>query len=111
MEHIDLGLIVATVVSCKKVNGTKRLYEIDVDCGEFGIKKIASSIPGQEYNKGLLGKQILVQIGVPEIEIFGIKSQARLLCCRSDGGKPGIASGKPVMVIAEDVVPAGSSVW
>ena len=111
VEHIDLGLRVATVLSCKKVNGTRMLHEILVDCGEEGTMRIASSIPGQDYGKVLVGRQILVQVGVPEVTIMGVKSQARLLCCRSDGGKPGMVSGKPVMLVPEEKIPAGSSAW
>jgi|GEM_PF-3512529 len=111
VEHLDLGLRVATVLSCRKVNGTRMLHEIAVDCGEDGTKNIASSIPGQDYGKELVGRQILVQIGVPEVTIMGVKSQARLLCCRSDGGKPGVVSGKPIMLVPEESIPAGSSAW
>ncbi|MBM3229079.1 hypothetical protein FJZ26_01490 [Candidatus Parvarchaeota archaeon] len=111
VEHTELGLRVALVISCAKVEGTKSLHKIVVDCGEDGCKTIASSIPGQNYDSCLVGKQILVQIGLPEIVIMGVKSQARLLCCRSDGGKSGIASGKPVMLLPESNVPSGSSVW
>lgn len=111
VEHTDLNLMIATVLSCKKVSGARTLHEIIVDCGTGGQRRIASSIPGQGYSKELVGRQILIQEGVPETTIMGIKSNARLLCCRSDGGKPGTASGRPIMVSPEEPVPTGSSVW
>ncbi|MBD3557336.1 hypothetical protein H6S82_00435 [Planktothrix sp. FACHB-1355] len=104
MKEEDLGIVIATVVSAEHITGTQRLHRIVLETADGETLQIASGIAGDFPAGYLIGKQVPVLTKVEPVKIRGILSQARFLAT-SDG------ENKPVLLIPETMVPAGSKVW
>lgn len=104
MKEQDLGIVVATVVSSERVLGASRLHKIVVDIGGGQTLVIASGVAGDLADGFLVGKQVPIQVGLPETRIRGIVSQARFLATSGE-------DGVPVLLHPHRPVVAGARVW
>lgn len=87
-----------TVVSAKVfAEARKPAYIVEVDFGEFGIKKSSAQITVNYQPDTLIGKQIIAVINFPAKQIGPIKSQF-LLCgfYKEDGSVVIIQPEQPV---------------
>lgn len=104
MKEQDLGIIIATVTATQHVPGTQRLHQITMDVGNGQTVRIASGIAGDFPSGYMVGKQVPILVSVNPVKIRGILSEARFLAT-SD------AEEKPVLLVPESLVPAGTKVW
>ncbi len=103
MEEESLGIVIGTVVSTEKVEGTNRLHIIKIDIGEK-IIQVASGVPGDFEPHFLVGKQIPLKIDVNPVKVRGIESQARFITTMG-------VDKKTVLLVPKEKVPNGSKVW
>jgi methionyl-tRNA synthetase len=104
MKEEDLGIVIATVIAAKHVQGTQRLHQITLQVGNGETVQIASGIAGDFPPGYMVGKQVPILVSVNPVKIRGILSEARFLAT-SD------AQDKPVLLIPEAPVPPGTKVW
>jgi methionyl-tRNA synthetase len=104
MKEEELGIIIATITATQHVPGTQRLHQITMDVGNGQTVQIASGIAGDFPSGYMVGKQVPILISVNPVKIRGILSEARFLAT-SD------AAEKPVLLVPESPVPAGTKVW
>lgn len=102
MEEPRLGIVIGTVTSCQRVEGTRRLFELRVNVGG-GDVLVATSLPSFLPEGALLGTQVPVKTDVEPATIHGVRSTARLLALRT-------ADGRPVMMAPATRVPDGTEV-
>jgi methionyl-tRNA synthetase len=104
MKDEELGIVIATVISAEHIEGTQRLHRILLESTDGEKLQIASGIAGDFPAGYLIGKQVPILVNVKPVKIRGILSQARFLAT-SD------TENKPVLLVPESFVPAGSKVW
>ncbi|MBI4137421.1 methionine--tRNA ligase [Candidatus Roizmanbacteria bacterium] len=81
-----LDIRIGTVKQVTLPEGSKKLYRIEVDCGEeLGSKIIFSGIKEFYTPEELLGKQIVVLLNLEPREFFGEKGQGMLLAADENG--------------------------
>lgn len=103
MEEASLGIVIGTVVSADKVEGTNRLHLVKVDVGGK-ILQVATGVPGDFEPGYLVGKQVQLKVDVPPVKVRGIESQARFITAMGEGNKT-------VLLCPAHKVPNGSKVW
>jgi methionyl-tRNA synthetase len=103
MTESELGIVIGTIKSTEKVEGTNRLHIIKIDVGDKEVQ-IASGVPGDFEPNALVGKQVPVKIDVDPVKVRGIESNARFLAISGE-------NNSTVMLLPEKSVPNGSKLW
>lgn len=88
-DHFQkLDMRVGTIKNVTLPEGSKKLYRIEVDCGEeLGNKVIFSGIKEFYSPDDLIGKQIVVLLNLEPREFFNEKGEGMLLAA-DDNGTP-----------------------
>jgi len=78
-EFKKLDMRVGTVVTVEHVKRTERLYKIQVDLGELGIRQTVSSLVGYYTPEELKGKKIVYLVNLKPARFSGELSEGMLL--------------------------------
>ena len=78
-EFKKLDMRVGTVVTVEHVKRTERLYKIQVDLGELGIRQTVSSLVGYYTPEELKGKKIIYLVNLKPARFSGELSEGMLL--------------------------------
>jgi tRNA-binding EMAP/Myf-like protein len=103
MNEEDLGIIIGTIKSVDRVQGTSRLCIIKVDIGGKEVQ-IATGAPSDFEQGYLTGKQVPIKVDVQPIKVRGIESQARFLTILG-------SNKETILLVPENKVADGSKVW
>jgi tRNA-binding EMAP/Myf-like protein len=102
MKEEPLGIVVGTIVSVEKAEGSDRLYAVRIDIGDR-VVQVATSLASFFERDQLIGKQIPVKTDVPPTTIRGVKSEARFIAILGD-------NKEPVLLMPEKTVRNGAMV-
>ncbi len=109
MEHITLDEFkkvvakIGTVVAAEAVEGSEKLIKLSLDFGEETPRQILSGIRQWYTPESLIGKQLLFVTNLAPRSMMGLESHGMLMAV--DG-----VDGKPVFLVPETTVEAGSTV-
>ena len=108
-EFKKMDIRVGTIREVESVAGTDKLLCCMVDFGEMELRQIVSGIHEfyPEYEK-LIGKQVLYIVNLEPRIIKGTESNGMLMAV--DGPSTTLGINKPVFLIPETEVNAGSKV-
>jgi methionyl-tRNA synthetase len=93
-------LCIGTIVSCEDVPKSDKLYKLEVDFGEQGMRQICSGIRLHFSKEYLIGKQATFVLNLAPRKLMGIESQGMMLLVEKDDG--GLS-----LVVPEHQVPSG----
>lgn len=105
MANIDdfgkLDIRIGTVVSAEKVEDADKLLKLEFDFGDEK-RQVVSGIAESYAPDELVGRQIPVIFNLEPRVIRGVESQGMILATSVDG--------KPIILVPDSEVPAGSGV-
>lgn len=79
-----LDMRVGTVVKAEPVPRTSKLYKIQVDLGEIGVKQTISSLVGYYAPEELINKRIIFLTNLKQTKFSGEISEGMLLAAEID---------------------------
>jgi methionine--tRNA ligase beta chain len=91
-----LDIRVGTIKTCKKVEGSDKLYRFEVDCGKEDYRQILSSLVDYYSAEELVGKVIPVIINLKPAKIFGETSYGMLLAAEIGDQCVLLTTDKPI---------------
>lgn len=100
-EFMKMDLRVGEILTVEKVEGTRKLYKIQVSLGEE-TKQMVSGIAEEYKPEDLIGKKVVIVANLKPAVIRGIESQTMLLAADVDG--------RAVIPFFIEDVPAGAKV-
>ena len=103
-EFSRLNIRIGKIVYAEKIRESRKLVKLIVDLGELGERQIIAGIGDAYTDESLLGKKIVVLTNLKPKRIMGMISQGMLLASGCEKG------GKPVLIVPEKDVKAGSRV-
>ncbi len=105
-EHVSIDelnkikLCVGTIISCEDVPKSDKLYKLQVDFGERGMRQICSGIRQHFSKDALIGKQAVFVFNLQPRKIMGLESQGMMLLTEKD-------DGSLTLIVPADAVPSG----
>lgn len=102
-EFEKIKIRVAQIISAKQIEGSDKLLEILLDTGE-DKRTVVAGIALDYAPDSLTNKKVLVVANLKPAEIFGKTSSGMLLAAKKD------KKSRPVLIFADDSIPAGASV-
>ena len=78
-EFKKLDMRVGTIVNVEHVKRTERLYKIQVDLGELGVRQTVSSLVGCYTPDELKGRKIIYLVNLKPAKFSGEMSEGMLL--------------------------------
>jgi methionine--tRNA ligase beta chain len=100
-DFMKLDIRVGTVTAADKVEGADKLIRLELDLGDEHRQVVAGmalSYTPEEF----IGKQVPILVNLESRKLRGIESQGMILAVDVDG--------KPVLLLPDREVPAGSVV-
>jgi len=101
-----LDMRVGLINSCEKVEKSKNLYKLLVDCGDVGIRQIITGIANYYSSDQLVNKKIVVLVNLKPKIIMGLRSEGMILAAD--------VNGEPFLLKIEEregrLVPPGSKI-
>jgi methionyl-tRNA synthetase len=79
-------LVVGTILGCKPVEGSDKLYRLQVEFGKFGQRQILSGVAQQLKPEELVGKQGVFILNLKPRKMLGLESQGMMLFAQDDTG-------------------------
>lgn len=80
-------LAVGTILTCQTVNGSDKLYKLEVDFGSIGIRQILSGVAQYFKPEDLVGKQGVAVINLRPRKMMGLISHGMMLFAADEKGK------------------------
>ncbi len=102
MKEDDLNIIIGTILSMDKVEGTDKLYLLKINAGQNQYQ-IATSLASFYKEQDLVGLQAPIKVDVSPRKILGVESNARFIAIMG-------ANGEPVLLLPQSKVPDGAIV-
>lgn len=78
-EFSRLDIRVGLVTECKKVEKSRNLYKLLVDCGDAGVRQIITGISNYYSIEQLLNKKIIVLVNLKPKMIMSLESKGMVL--------------------------------
>jgi methionyl-tRNA synthetase len=98
---MKLDIRIGTIKAAEKVQGTDKLIRLEVDLGEE-LRQVVAGMAHTYAPEAFIGKQVPILANLEPRTLRGIESRGMILAV--DVG------GKPVMLLPDCEVPAGSVV-
>ncbi|MBI2381299.1 MAG: hypothetical protein HYV16_11160 [Gammaproteobacteria bacterium] len=102
MKEEALNIVIGTVRSMEKVEGTDTLFLVKIDAGDT-VYQIATSLASFYSEPELIGKQVPIKIDVEPRKIRGVLSNARFIAVMG-------SNKEPVLLVPQSRVDDGSLV-
>ncbi|MFX0026884.1 MAG: methionine--tRNA ligase [Candidatus Hermodarchaeota archaeon] len=83
-EFLKLDIRVGLVKNCEKIENSKNLYKLQVDCGDLGIRQILTGIASYYSPDELINEKIVVLTNLKSRTMMGFESQGMLLAADFD---------------------------
>jgi methionyl-tRNA synthetase len=99
---MKVELRVARVLAAEAVPKSKKLIKLRVDAGSEE-RTIVAGIAEAYAPEQLIGRTIVIVANLKPAKLMGIESNGMVLAASPDGGKP-------ILVAADDTIPAGTRV-
>lgn len=93
-------LSVGTIISCEEVPKSDKMYKLEVDFGEYGLRQICSGVRAYFKKENLIGKQGVFVLNLAPRKIMGVESQGMMLFAEK-------SDGVLTMIIPAESVPEG----
>jgi methionine--tRNA ligase beta chain len=100
-DFMKLDIRIGTVRTAEKVQGTDKLIRLEIDLGDE-TRQVVAGMAHTYAPQEFIGRQVPILVNLEPRKLRGIESQGMILAADVDG--------KPVMLIPDGVVPAGSAV-
>jgi tRNA-binding protein len=85
-DFMKIEMRVGTIVAAEVFEGVRNpAYKIQVDFGEFGVRKSSAQITHLYQPAELIGRQVIAVINFPPKQIANIKSECLILGAVGDG--------------------------
>lgn len=78
-DFSKLDIRVGLIKDCMKIEKSKNLYKLVVDCGDAGIRQIITGIAKYYSTEQLVNKKIVVLVNLKPKIIMGFESKGMLL--------------------------------
>lgn len=102
-DFAKLDIRVGTITICEPVEGSEKLYKLEVDFGELGKRQILSGIQKFYTPDQLLGRQAMFIVNLAPRQMMGLESNGMLVAGHGE-------NGEAVLYILDQKVPNGSKV-
>jgi methionyl-tRNA synthetase len=102
MKENPLNIVIGTISSLEKVEGTDKLFLLKINTGENEYR-IATSLASYYQKNELVGQQIPIKIDVEPKKIRGVLSDARFIAVMDE-------NKEPVLLVPQHKVSNGSIV-
>ncbi|MFW9945208.1 MAG: methionine--tRNA ligase [Candidatus Odinarchaeota archaeon] len=83
-EFLKLDIRVGLVKNCEKIENSKNLYKLQVDCGDIGVRQILTGIASYYSPDELINEKIVVLTNLKSRTMMGFESQGMLLAADFD---------------------------
>lgn len=100
-RFLEVDLRVAQVLSAERIEGTDKLFRLQIDLGDEQRQLVAGVAQAYE-TEALVGKRIVVVANLKPARIRGVESQGMLLAADLDG--------RPIVATFDEAVPPGTRV-
>jgi len=100
-DFLKIEIRIGRIESAKKIEGADKLLELAVDIGDEK-RKLVAGIALQYRPEDLEGKSIPVLVNLEPRKIRGVESQGMILAADVEG--------KPVLIVPDSEVPAGTRI-
>ncbi len=101
-DFARVDLRVGKIISCKVVEGTEKLYQMEVDLGELGKRRTVAAIAPYYTPGELIGKSVIFVANLAPAKIRGLISEGMILAVD--------APNNVIIVTPEKEAPPGSKV-
>lgn len=91
-DFSKLEIKVGTITNCEPVKGSSKLYKLDVDFGELGMRTILTGMQSFYQPEDFKGLQTLFLYNLEPRKMMGLESQGMLLSAGTDPNK------KPILI-------------
>jgi len=91
-DFAKVHLVTGTILECKPVANSDKLYQLQVDMGALGQRQILSGISKFFTPEELIGKQAIFVANLAPRKMMGMESQGMLLTSDDGAGKLRIIS-------------------
>ena len=102
MKEEALNMVIGTICSLEKVEGTDKLFLLKIDAGSNEYQ-IATSLASFYTEQDLIGQQVPIKIDVEPKKIRGVISNARFIAVMG-------SNKEPVLLLPQDKVANGAVV-
>jgi len=100
-DFLKVELVVGTIEQCEPVASSNKLYALQVNFGDRGMRQILAGLAAYHTPQALLNKQVVFVFNLKPRAMVGMQSQGMLLTTKS-------ADGIPHPVTAPTLVPNGT---
>jgi methionine--tRNA ligase beta chain len=100
-DFMKLDIRIGTVRKAEKVQGTDKLIRLEIDLGEE-LRQVVAGMAHTYKPEEFIGKQVPILVNLEPRTLRGIESRGMILAVDVEG--------KPVMLLPDREVPAGSVV-
>ena len=100
-DFMKLDIRIGTITAADKVAGADRLIRLEIDLGTEQRQVVAGMAPVYSPEE-FIGKQVPILVNLEPRKLRGIESQGMILAVDVDG--------RPVLLLPDREVPAGSLV-
>lgn len=100
-DFAKIELKVGTILSAERIEGSEKLYKLQVDFDEEQPRQVLSGIKAWYQPEDLVQKQALFVTNLEPRTIMGLESEAMIMATGED---------KPILIIPEEPVPTGSKI-
>ncbi len=83
-EFLKLDIRVCLVKNCEKIENSRNLYKLQVDCGDIGVRQILTGIASYYSPDELINEKIVILVNLKSRNIMGFESQGMLLAADFD---------------------------
>lgn len=102
-DFAKVELRIGKILVAETIEGSDRLFRIEVDLGEEKPRQVLSGIRKWYSAENLIGRQVVVVANLEPREMMGLTSYGMLLAAVNE-------NDDAVLLTASDIVPAGSKV-
>jgi methionyl-tRNA synthetase len=100
-DFARIALVVGTIVSVEDLPQSEKIYKMQVDCGEQGVRQICAGVKKFYQSGDLIGKKGVFVVNLQPRTLLGVLSHGMMLMATN-------ADGKPQMVTVDASVPNGT---
>ena len=98
-DFLKLHLVVGTILSCEAVEGSSKLYKLQVNLGSYGERLILAGVANRFKKEDLIGNQAIFVANLPPRQIMGLTSEGMMLIAKDSDGN--MQTVRPAMAVKD----------